>query len=199
MKSQGDDTGDEKPKETAGKHVDWNKFQEHIRDTAAGIGPLEQVKKSEHAKSESPDKMKELEDRLLRLQADFENYKKRSAKENEALRENAGADVLLKLLPVVDDFELAMAHLAGHKDKPGAEFVRGMELIYAKLKDTLKRDGVEEMKALGEKFDPYRHDAIRQGEGDEGRVTEVVQKGYTLRGKVLRHAKVVVGKGKEGK
>jgi molecular chaperone GrpE len=143
--------------------------------------------------------VKELEERLVRLQADFENYKKRTAKENEALRENANADILLKLLPVVDDFDMAMAHLDEHKGASSAEFVRGMELIYAKLKDTLKRDGVEEMRALGEKFDPYRHDAVRQGEGDEGKITEVVQKGYTLRGKVLRHAKVVVGKGKEAK
>lgn len=179
--------------------MDWNKFQEHIRDTASGIGPLEQVKKAEHAKAESPDKMKELEERLLRLQADFENYKKRSAKENEALRENAGADILLRLLPVVDDFGLAMAHMDEHKNAANLEFVRGMELICAKLKETLRRDGVEEMKALGEKFDPYRHDALRQGEGDDGKVVAVVQKGYTLKGKVLRHAKVVVGKGKEAK
>jgi molecular chaperone GrpE len=146
-----------------------------------------------------PDRMKELEDRILRLQAEFENYKKRAAKENAMMRENAGADVLLKLLPVVDDFDMAMAHMDEHKGSSAKEFVRGMELIYAKLMDTLKREGVEEMKALGERFDPYRHDALRQGEGDEGKVVEVVQKGYMLKGKVLRHAKVVVGKGKEAK
>lgn len=130
----------------------------------------------------------------MRLQAEFENYKKRAARENEAVREAASADVLLRLLPVVDDFDIAVAHMdkAAHKD-----FRQGMELIHVKLRDTLRREGLEEMKALGERFDPYRHDAVRQCDGDEGKVAEVIQKGYMLRGKVLRHAKVAVGKGKE--
>lgn len=138
---------------------------------------------------------KELRERLLRLQAEFENYKKRAAKENELIRENAGAETLLKILPIVDEFEIAMGHMdkATHK-----EFRHGMELIYAKLRDFMKKEGVEEMKALGESFDPYRHDALRQGTGDEGKIIEVVVKGYMFRGKVLRHAKVVVGMGKEG-
>lgn len=140
-----------------------------------------------------------MKERLMRLQAEFENYKKRAVKENAVVRENAGADVLLKLLPVVDDFDMAVAHMDEHKGSPAREFVRGMELIYAKLLDALKREGLEEMKTLGEQFDPYRHDALRHGEGDEGKVVEVIQKGYTLKGKVLRHAKVVVGKGKEAK
>ncbi len=128
----------------------------------------------------------------MRLQADFENYKKRAARESEAMREAASADAMLKLLPIVDDFEIAMSHMDKSSHK---EFGHGMELIFIKIKDMLKREGVEEMKALGERFDPYRHDAIRQGEGEEGKITEVIQKGYTFRGNVLRHAKVVVGKG----
>lgn len=138
---------------------------------------------------------KELEERLLRLQAEFENYKKRAAKENAQVREFAAADLLLKLLPVVDEFDIAMAHV---DSSPHKDFKRGMELIYVKLLDTLKKEGVEEMKALGETFDPYRHDAIRQGEGDDGRIVEVIRKGYALKGKVLRHAKVVVGNRKPG-
>jgi molecular chaperone GrpE len=112
------------------------------------------------------------------------------------VRENASADVLLKLLPVADDFDIAVAHM----DKaPHREFRQGMELIYAKLKDILKKEGLEELKSLGETFDPYKHDALRQGEGEEGKVVEVIQKGYTLKGRVLRHAKVAVGKGKGAK
>lgn len=138
--------------------------------------------------------MRELKERLLRLQAEFENYKKRAAKENEMVRESAGADVISRILPVVDEFEIAM----GHMDKAThTEFRHGMELIYAKLLDVLKKEGVEAMKALGESFDPYKHDALRQGDGEEGKVVEIIQKGYLFRGKVLRHAKVVVGKGKE--
>lgn len=135
--------------------------------------------------------MKALEDRLLRLQAEFENYKKRAAKENEMLRENASADVILKLLPIVDEFELAMVHM---DRSPHREFKQGMELIYGKLLDFLKREGVEPMKSAGESFDPYKHDALRTTEGNEGKIVEVIQKGYSYRGKVLRHAKVVVGK-----
>jgi molecular chaperone GrpE len=147
-----------------------------------------------HMAASQHDKAKELEDRLMRLQADFENYKKRAVKENEAVRENASAEVILKLLPVVDDFGIAMAHIDKAANK---EVWHGMELVYNKLKDALKKEGVEEMKAVGERFDPYRHDALRQGEGEEGKIAEVIQKGYTLKGKVLRHAKVVVGTGKK--
>jgi molecular chaperone GrpE len=140
-------------------------------------------------------KVKELEDRLLRLQADFDNYRKRAAKENERLRENASAESMLKLLPVVDEFDIAMSHVdkASHK-----EFKLGMELIFSKLQDMLRKEGVEPMASMGEAFDPYKHDALREGEGESGKVVEVVQKGYLFKGNVLRHAKVVVGKRKEG-
>lgn len=129
----------------------------------------------------------------MRLQAEFENYKKRSEREAHSARERTEAGMLLKLLPIVDEFEIALSHMEHSK-----EFRHGMELIYAKLRDLLKKEGAEEMRAEGESFDPYRHEALRQGEGEEGKVVEVVLKGYVLRGKVLRHAKVIVGKGKEG-
>lgn len=142
-----------------------------------------------------PNRVKELEERLLRLQAEFENYKKRAARENEMLREKAYGDAMLRLLPIMDDFDMAIAHMdkSAHKD-----FRHGIELIYAKLLEMLKKEGVEEMKCLGGSFDPYRHDALRASEGDEGKITEVIQKGYVFRGRVLRHAKVAVGRGKEG-
>ncbi|MCI0503653.1 nucleotide exchange factor GrpE [Candidatus Micrarchaeota archaeon] len=143
-----------------------------------------------------PNRAKELEERLARLQAEFENYKKRAARENEMLREKAAADAMLKLLPVVDDFEMALAHMG---KGPHNEFQHGMELIYVKMLDLLKKEGVVEMKCLGETFDPYRHDALRATEGDEGRIVEVIQRGYMLKGHVLRHAKVAVGRGKEAR
>jgi molecular chaperone GrpE len=139
----------------------------------------------------SADKVKGLEDKLLRLAADFDNYKKRAAKENDMLRDQAVGQTLLKMLPIVDDFDIAISHMDKAQDK---EFKHGMELIYAKLLDLLKREGVEEMGALGGMFDPYRHEAIRYEKGEEGKIIEVVQKGYTLKGKVLRFAKVIVGK-----
>jgi molecular chaperone GrpE len=160
------------------------------------IAPPEEKKLVQHEEQKllSQDKVKELEERLLRLQADFDNYRKRAARENEAIRESSSADMLLKFLPIFDEFDIAMTHVdkADHK-----EFKQGIELIFSKMLDFLKKEGVEPMKALGEGFDPYKHDAIRQGEGADGKVIEVVQKGYLYNGKVLRHAKIVVGK-KEG-
>ncbi len=141
---------------------------------------------------EKDQKIKELSDRLLRNQAEFENYKKRTAKDNENMREYANVDFLLKLLPIIDDFEVAIGHVEHSNSK---EFKHGMELLYAKLLDLLKKEGVEEMKTKNEKFDPYKHEAIRQSDGEEGKIVEVIQKGYYYKGKVLRHAKVVVGKG----
>ncbi|MFZ5500291.1 MAG: nucleotide exchange factor GrpE, partial [Candidatus Micrarchaeota archaeon] len=145
---------------------------------------------SEQKKMLEGDTAKALEERIMRLQAEFENYKKRSVKENDMLREKASADAMLKLLPLADDFGMAVAHMDSASDK---EFKKGIELIYAKLLDLLAREGVAEMECLGETFDPYRHDALRHMEGEDGRVVEVIQKGYLFRGKVLRHAKVAVG------
>jgi molecular chaperone GrpE len=159
--------------------------------------PKKELPHGEHkAVADASAEAKELRERLMRLQAEFENYKKRAARENDALRENASADVLMRLLPVVDDFDAAIAHM---DRSPHKEFRHGIELIYVKLLDLLRKEGVQEMKCLGESFDPYKHDALRQADGEEGKVVEVIQKGYAFRGKVLRHAKVAVGKEKEGK
>ncbi len=167
-------------------------------EKAGSIAPPAEKKLVQHEEQKllgTQDKAKELEERLLRLQADFDNYRKRAAKENDTLRENASAEILLRFLPIFDEFDIAMTHVdkASHK-----EFKQGMELIFAKILDFLKKEGVEPMNALGESFDPYKHDAIRQGEGEDGKIIEVVQKGYIYKGRVLRHAKIVVGK-KEGK
>lgn len=178
---QGDFTGDENPRIEAEKK---EALPEHENP--------KQVTHEEVKELEGPQKVAELEERILRLRADFENYKKRAEKENNALKESSKADMLNKLLPLLDEFEIAISHMEKSSEK---EFKHGMEMIYLKFTELLKREGVKEMEALGEAFDPYKHDAIRQGEGEEGRITEIVQKGYLLNGNVLRHAKVVVGKG----
>ncbi|MFH1520953.1 MAG: nucleotide exchange factor GrpE [Candidatus Micrarchaeota archaeon] len=141
-------------------------------------------------------RIKELEERMMRLQAEFENYKKRVMKENEMIKEKCNADAIMKIIPIVDELELAINHMDKSSHK---EFKHGVELIYAKLRDTLKKEGIVEMKAMGETFDPFKHDALRQADGHEGKIIEVVQKGYYINGKILRHAKVVVGKSKEEK
>jgi molecular chaperone GrpE len=138
---------------------------------------------------EKSDKMEELEDRLLRLQAEFENFRKRNAKEQEMLAENSNAELLSKLLPVVDELGLAVEH---SKDD-------GVKMVYMNLMSTLGKQGLEEMDSLGKQFDPYYHDALKQEVGEEGKILEIVQKGYLFKGKVLRHAKVVVGNGNADK
>jgi len=141
----------------------------------------------EEKKAENGDsKMKELEDRLLRLQAEFENFRKRNAKEQDGLADRANAELLSKLLPVVDEMEIAVKHT---KDD-------GVKMVYMNLMSTLGKQGLEEMDSLGKAFDPYYHDALKQEDGDEGKILEIVQKGYLFKGKVLRHAKVIVGNGK---
>lgn len=142
----------------------------------------------------SDERIKELEDRVLRLQAEMENIKKRSEKENLRVRESAGSDVMLSLLTFLDEFSIAMQHAEKSGEK---EFKDGMKMVYKKFSNSLQQMGLEEMKCEGEQFDPYKHDAVREEEGKEGKILEVVQKGYYLRGNILRHAKVIVGKKKK--
>lgn len=131
-------------------------------------------------------------DRLLRLQAEFDNYRKRVVKEQTELVELGAMPVARRLLEVLDDFELA---LMSAEDQPDFErFLKGVELVYAKLIDALKAEGLERMQAEGASFDPELHEALLQtgnGEGDPI-VADVLRPGYTLRGRVLRHAGVRV-------
>ena len=146
----------------------------------------EEIGHEEVKELEGPEKVKDLEDRLLRLAADFDNFKKRADREHGMIKETSNANLLLKMLTIMDEFEIALKH------EGDDEFKKGIGMIYNKMAAILKDEGVEEMN--DEKFDPHRHEAVRQVEGEDGRIVEIVQKGYLLRGKVLRHAKVVVGK-----
>jgi len=134
-------------------------------------------------------KLKELNDKYTRLYAEYDNYRKRSAKEKVDMIKFAGEETILSFLPIVDDMERALAH---HKE---GEFKEGLELIYQKMVKILTAKGIQPMGAKGEAFDPELHEAITNmpAEGMKGKIVEVVEKGYTLNGKVIRHAKVVVG------
>jgi len=126
-----------------------------------------------------------------RLQADFENYRKRVLREQTALVERATEGLLEQLLPVVDSFELAVANLGRDTD---IESVRkGIELVYAELLGVLERAGLEPIAALGEPFDPNVHEAVMQDDGPgEPRVGGVLRTGWKLKGRVLRPAMVKV-------
>ena len=129
---------------------------------------------------------------LQRLQADFDNYRKRVLREQTTAVEMAAEPVMRRLLEVLDDFELALIHAA---EKPDYEkFLHGVELVYVKLLDSLRAEGLDKMDAQGKPFDPEVHEALLQtGEGDgEPVVADVLRPGYTLKGRVLRPAGVRV-------
>jgi molecular chaperone GrpE len=131
-------------------------------------------------------------DHLQRLQAEFDNYRNRVKRELAEARERGAEPVVRRLLEVLDDFELALMHAT---EKPDLDrFLHGVELVYAKLLDSLKSEGLERMKAEGTPFDPLYHEALIQtGEGDgEPVVVDVLRPGYTLKGRVLRPAGVRV-------
>ena len=131
-------------------------------------------------------------DHLQRLQAEFDNYRKRVLKEQSDLAEMGAMPVARRLLEVLDDFELAL--MAADETHDFEKFVKGVELVYAKLADSLKAEGLERMHAEGAPFDPEQHEALMQTGDGEGEpvVVDVLRPGYTLKGRVLRPAGVRV-------
>ena len=128
-----------------------------------------------------------------RAQADFINYKRRTEQEREDVSKFANSVLILNLLPILDDLERAFASVPPRLAKLG--WVDGIRLIERKLRTSLEAQGLSQIKALGEPFDPHLHEAVRQDKGKEGMVIEEVQKGYKLNDKLLRPSKVVVGNG----
>ncbi len=133
----------------------------------------------------------ELNQRYMRLAADFQNYKRRAEKEKGDIYAYANEKIVVELLDVIDNFERALEH-----SKSGTEsFVEGMNMIFKQFKGVLEKNGVEEINASGEPFDPNYHHAVlteNSVEYDSGRVTQVLQKGYMLNKKVIRPAMVKV-------
>ena len=139
----------------------------------------------------------ELKDKYVRLFAEFDNFKKRSIKEKIDWMKTAAQDTMTALLPVLDDFDRAKKYADGEEGK-GEGMSEGVELVYQKLYNILKQKGLEPMESTGEAFDPEFHDAITEipapAENMKGKVIDTVEKGYRLNDKIIRHAKVVVGK-----
>lgn len=147
--------------------------------------------------AKSEEQAKELEDRLLRLAAEYDNYRKRTAREFEAICQNANEDLISKLLDTMDNFERALDSAKASNDYDS--FRKGVELIYTHLKELLEKEGLKEIEAVCKPFDPNFHEAVTQCESDEhdeGIVADQMCKGYLLNEKLLRPSKVVVSKGK---
>ena len=148
----------------------------------------------EKALEEEKAKFAELNDKYLRLFSEFDNHRKRTAKEKLDLMATASENVIKDILPVLDDFERALQNM----EKNGNEAdLQGVTLIFNKLKDTLKKKGLEEINAMGADFNTDEHEALTMipapEEDKKGKVLDVIQKGYKLNGKVIRFARVVVG------
>lgn len=140
--------------------------------------------------------LSEMRDKYLRLMAEFENYKKRTLKEKVELMRTAAEDTMSALLPVLDDFDRARK-MAEAEDTTEV-FSEGVQLVYSKLYSVLKAKGLEPMDTEEAVFDPERHDAITEipapTEEQRGKIIDTIEKGYTLNDKIIRYAKVVVGR-----
>lgn len=137
----------------------------------------------------------DFKDKYIRLYSEFENYRKRTAKEKIEIITNASENVIKEILPIVDDFERAILN---NKDVSDAENIKeGLELIYNKLNKTLANQGLKSMDSIEKEFDADIHEAITKipapKENLKGKVIDVIEKGYTINEKVIRFAKVVVG------
>ena len=175
-------TANEKKEEAADKVSDKKSKRFKIRHAA------------EKALEEEKAKYAELNDKYLRLFSEFDNHRKRTAKEKLDLMATASENVIKDILPVLDDFERALQNM----EKNGNEAdLQGVTLIFNKLKDTLKKKGLEEIEAMNAEFNTDEHEALTMipapEEDKKGKVLDVIQKGYKLNGKVIRFARVVVG------
>ncbi len=142
-------------------------------------------------------KYNELNEKYLRLTAEFDNFRRRSLKEKMELIKSAGEDILLNILPVMDNFERAMKSMEGNGEEEKNAVIEGVELIYSNFKDFLSQRGVKEIEAIGKEFDTDHHEAVTKipapEEDMKGKVIDVIEKGYVMHEKVIRFAKVVVG------
>ena len=164
---------------------------EREEKTAHGEGKRKKITKEKELEL----KLKDQHDKYLRLTAEFDNYRKRMMKERIEMTQYAGADILTRFLPVLDDYERAIVSMKAIQD---LEAIRqGIELIYNKFKDYLNQQGIKEIGALHQEFNTDFHDAVTkipvQDEELKGKVVDVIVKGYTLNEKVIRYSRVVVG------
>lgn len=154
----------------------------------------EAEKTEEKAEEKTEEKTDDGNEKYVRLMAEFQNYKKRVAKEKNDIREYATEKLVMELLPVLDNFERALA--ASAEDDP-AGYAKGMELIFTQMVTELQKSGLAEVEAEGQDFDPTKHNAVMTEENEElesGKVSKVLQKGYALNDKVIRPSMVAVTK-----
>jgi molecular chaperone GrpE len=147
----------------------------------------------EQALSEVRKKAEDYLESWKRAQADFINYKRRAEQEKQEMSQYANAQLILSLLPILDDFERAFENTMLKEAKP--EWVAGVKLIENKFRSVLATQGLTPIDAVGKSFDPTLHEAVMHAQGEEGIVVQEMRRGYKLNDKVLRPSQVVVGNG----
>lgn len=179
--------------------VNINESQEDVNQQNAiheeeSKGRRNKRNKNDKQIEELTEKYDELNDKYLRLFSEFDNYRKRTAKEKIELSKTASESIMVDLLPILDDFERALQTMENKETDANYE---GVLLIYNKFKRTLEQKGLEEINAKDATFDTDEHEALTNvpvtDESQKGKVLDVIQKGYKLNGKVIRYARVVVG------
>lgn len=173
--------------------------KKHKKEQADAQENLENDAKTEALEQENgslKQQLEELKDKYMRMYADFDNYKKRMVKEKMDLINTAAQDTLSALLPVLDDFDRAKKNAEAANSKE--HFSEGIALVYQKLYAVLRQKGLDEMETNGQPFDPEWHEAFAEipapSEDMKGKIIDTIEKGYMLKDKIIRHAKVVVGK-----
>jgi len=166
---------------------------EDVNDTEAEPADVtvEDVPAEEDKTAELEAQLQEKSDRILRLQADFENFRRRTAKEKEELAAVITQNLLTDLLPLLDNFERAMAV----EQSDVEAFQKGVEMIFTQLREVMEKHGLENIEAEGAPFDPNIHQAVMRVENpdvEDGTITQVLQKGYQAKGRVIRPAMVQV-------
>jgi molecular chaperone GrpE len=168
--------------------IDNEEVSDETQDNLEGTENLE----DDSQKDEDKEKLQELNNKFIRLQADFINYRNRVEREKKSLYASATEDIILQLLPVLDNFERALNNI----EKDNA-YYEGIKMIYNQMINVLTNNGLKEIECLGETFDPNFHHAVFMEEcedKDEGTIIEVLQKGYMLNEKVIRPSMVKVAK-----
>ena len=194
MSQQGNQTPNENPMDSSQSNDQPMNSEENV------VIDSEESTSSDNVNSETKEddwqlKFAEMNDQYLRLWSEFDNYRKRSARERVEFSKTAASDTFTAILPVLDDFDRAAKAMENAEDI--AVVKEGMQLIYHKFRSILISKGLEEMNAQGETFDADFHEAITSipspDDSMKGKVVDEVEKGYSLNGKVIRFAKVVVG------
>jgi molecular chaperone GrpE len=184
--------------ETKQQNIDEAAINFNSDDSLAGTTHLndEMTNEGDEKVQQLEADLKEMNDKYLRLVAEFDNFRKRNAKEKIELTKSAGEEVMKALLDVVDDSDRAVQQLEVSEDV--ALIKEGVSLVFNKLKNTLQSKGLKAMESIGQDFDTELHEAITEipapKEEMKGKVIDEVQKGYYLNDKIIRHAKVIVGK-----